>query len=479
MPAAAGFRMGARRRSAPTARRASRRWTASPSTSTSSTRRIHGLPGAPRCARSRGSSTKGSCGRSACRTSTGGSSTRRSSSRRWRPCRSRSARSTTAPSAAASSSAAPSSGSGSSPTRRSAGRGGPAGWAPGGSGRRCRGPDAAAAEVALAWLLALSPVVVPIPGARRPETARSAAAAARLVLDTGDREALDRSFGLAPRPSRPAKRDGEVVVVMGIPGAGKSRLAEDYVARGYVRLNRDERGGTLRDIAGALDEQLASGVARVVLDNTYLTRASRSHVLETAGRHGIPVRCVWFDTPLAQAQVNLVERLLDRFGGAASAGGAARARAARARRAHADDADAHASRARAPVGRRRLRRRGAGALRAYRRAWSTRRLRRGGRAGLVRARRGPPGRAAPRLRLAGPTAPWSRSPSRASPGRWRSRSARIPAARPRAGAARLCPGCRSRSRALTASTRRVRSSSARARRTGRSRRRSAPATSLV
>ena len=28
----------------------------------------------------------------------------------------------------------------------------------------------------------------------------------------------------------------------------------------------------------------------------------------------MPARCVWLDTPLAQAQVNLVERLLDRFG---------------------------------------------------------------------------------------------------------------------------------------------------------------------
>ena len=101
---------------------------------------------------------------------------------------------------------------------------------------------------------------------------------------------------------------------MGIPGAGKSRVAEEYVARGYVRLNRDERGGSLRDIAAALDEQLASGDRRVVLDNTYLTRAARSYVIEAAGRHGVAARCIWLDTPLAQAQVNLVERLLERFG---------------------------------------------------------------------------------------------------------------------------------------------------------------------
>ena len=37
-------------------------------------------------------------------------------------------------------------------------------------------------------------------------------------------------------------------------------------------------------------------------------------MVETAERHSLAVRCVWLDTPLAQAQVNLVERLLERFG---------------------------------------------------------------------------------------------------------------------------------------------------------------------
>ena len=72
---------------------------------------------------------------------------------------------------------------------------------------------------------------------------------------------------------------------MGVPGAGKSRHAEDYVARGYVRLNRDERGGSLRQLSQALDDALSSGVRRIVLDNTYLTRAARSHVIETAARN--------------------------------------------------------------------------------------------------------------------------------------------------------------------------------------------------
>jgi predicted kinase len=120
--------------------------------------------------------------------------------------------------------------------------------------------------------------------------------------------------GPSASASGQATAQGDIVIVMGIPGAGKSRLAAGYVERGHVRLNRDERGGSLRALAGELDAQLAAGVRLAVLDNTYLTRAARSRVIETAERHSLAVRCVWLDTPLAQAQVNLVERLLERFG---------------------------------------------------------------------------------------------------------------------------------------------------------------------
>jgi aryl-alcohol dehydrogenase-like predicted oxidoreductase/predicted kinase len=171
------------------------------------------------------------------------------------------------------------------------------------------------AEVALAWLLSLSPTVVAIPGARRPETARSAARAAALVLTEADRTALRPAARPAPPTARaPDPADADVVIVMGIPGAGKTRLARDFVARGYERLNRDERGGSLRDVAQTLDDRLDAGARRIVLDNTYLTRATRSHVIETAARHGVGVRCLWLNTPLAQAQVNLVARLIELFG---------------------------------------------------------------------------------------------------------------------------------------------------------------------
>jgi hypothetical protein len=103
-------------------------------------------------------------------------------------------------------------------------------------------------------------------------------------------------------------------MVMGMPASGKSTLAEDHAARGYLRLNRDELGGSLIALARRLDRELARGARRIVIDNTYPTRASRAPVIEVARRHGAAVRCLVMTTSLEQAQANAVARILARHG---------------------------------------------------------------------------------------------------------------------------------------------------------------------
>lgn len=100
-------------------------------------------------------------------------------------------------------------------------------------------------------------------------------------------------------------------MLMGLAGAGKSTLAATL---GGLRINRDRTGGSLRGSARALDAALSSRSQPIVLDNTYLTRASREEALAIAAKHGARVRGVFVDTPLHEAQVNVVIRMLERRG---------------------------------------------------------------------------------------------------------------------------------------------------------------------
>ena len=177
-------------------------------------------------------------------------------------------------------------------------------------------------EIALAALADISPVIVPLPGPTRVETARSSANAAKLRLTDDERVQLGERFAVcragvarAARIAVGARRDNaEIVLIMGLPAAGKSTVAEGLTADGYARVNRDEKGGSLDSLLPVLDTLLASGTNRVVLDNTYVTRKSRAAVLGVAARHGVPVRCVWLSTSVEDAQVNAVTRMMSKYG---------------------------------------------------------------------------------------------------------------------------------------------------------------------
>ena len=183
--------------------------------------------------------------------------------------------------------------------------------------------DATPFEIALAWLEDLHDVVVPLPGVTRVETVASVARAHRISLTDRDRQLLDERFpsgrqmraGVETRSASIAVRpDAEVVLMMGLPAAGKTTLTQSFEAQGYRRLNRDEAGGSLGALIPDLQRALAEGATRIVLDNTYITRKSRAPVIRAAAELGIPVRCHWLTTSLADAQVNAVTRLVTKYG---------------------------------------------------------------------------------------------------------------------------------------------------------------------
>ncbi len=186
-----------------------------------------------------------------------------------------------------------------------------------------------AQQIALAAVSSAGANVIPLVGATRSASLKSSMAAIKVRLDEEDREVLgkkysfNRKVAIATRletPSPPAPlpggergaRHGEVVLLMGIQGAGKSELVESYEAKGYARLNRDVLGGKLEDLIPMLHQLIESGQRRVVLDNTYPTRISRAPVIAAAQSHGIAVVCRFLNTPIHEARINVVSRMLGR-----------------------------------------------------------------------------------------------------------------------------------------------------------------------
>jgi aryl-alcohol dehydrogenase-like predicted oxidoreductase len=171
-------------------------------------------------------------------------------------------------------------------------------------------------HVALAAVLDLHPLVVAVPGTTSPDHARSLASIPR--VDDDDRThlatQLDRALVQGPRAPASLASDAEVVMLMGLQGAGKTDALSSWLARGYERVNRDELGGTMRSLHQHLDARLQAGAKKIVLDNTYLERKTRREAIETAWRHRVPVRGVWHDIELVDAQVNVVLRMLRAHG---------------------------------------------------------------------------------------------------------------------------------------------------------------------
>lgn len=106
----------------------------------------------------------------------------------------------------------------------------------------------------------------------------------------------------------------EIVVLLGYNAAGKSTIANDYVAKGYDRLNRDEMGGTLEGVAQELERRVKKGGSLFILDNTYANTQSRAAVIKIGQAAGIPVNCVWLDTSFEDAQLNACLRMVKKVG---------------------------------------------------------------------------------------------------------------------------------------------------------------------
>ncbi|KAK2606504.1 hypothetical protein N8I77_005247 [Diaporthe amygdali] len=107
------------------------------------------------------------------------------------------------------------------------------------------------------------------------------------------------------------KNDKDIVLFCGPPGAGKSTFYWRYLKPlGYERVNQDILKSKDKCFKAA-KEQLEKGES-ITVDNTNPDPEVRSQWIDLARQAGVPIRCVWFKTPLSLAEHNDAVRALNK-----------------------------------------------------------------------------------------------------------------------------------------------------------------------
>lgn len=110
----------------------------------------------------------------------------------------------------------------------------------------------------------------------------------------------------------------EIVITVGYPGSGKGTYVKPLLAAGYQCFNRDTYGGrTARSGSPIYEAALvafAEGCRHFVFDNTYGRVEARAAVISFSKEVGLPIRCLWLQTTLEQAQLFASRRQVQKYG---------------------------------------------------------------------------------------------------------------------------------------------------------------------
>jgi len=101
-------------------------------------------------------------------------------------------------------------------------------------------------------------------------------------------------------------------MLCGFPASGKSTVAQTYIDKGYVYLNRDTEGGKVSSLVPKMLEALPS--KKVLLDNTFVTAEMRKPFLDACKSANVRIKCIKMGTSLEDASFNACMRMIAKYG---------------------------------------------------------------------------------------------------------------------------------------------------------------------
>lgn len=105
----------------------------------------------------------------------------------------------------------------------------------------------------------------------------------------------------------------EVVMLVGSMASGKTSVAQEFINKGYIHINRDKIGTSLEKLIPLMTEELSKN-NNVVLDNTFGTIKSRKPFIEICQSYNVDIRCMYLNTSVEDAQFNAAQRMIKQHG---------------------------------------------------------------------------------------------------------------------------------------------------------------------
>eukprot|EP01006_Ploeotia_vitrea_P040015 TRINITY_DN66396_c7_g1_i3.p1 TRINITY_DN66396_c7_g1~~TRINITY_DN66396_c7_g1_i3.p1 ORF type:complete len:560 (-),score=394.33 TRINITY_DN66396_c7_g1_i3:193-1872(-) len=114
-----------------------------------------------------------------------------------------------------------------------------------------------------------------------------------------------------PHVNADIHHNATVLIMVGLPGSGKSHAAQELVRAApdkWVRINQDTLGSR-KACELAARQELAKGEKHVVIDRTNIDYWQRSHFIRIAQQLGVrSVHCVFLDMPVSLCKQRVVSR---------------------------------------------------------------------------------------------------------------------------------------------------------------------------